>query len=196
MNASAGSQTRTEMQNVANEARRLARAGTPLVYAQDKIDNLLVANAAIANVTAAKIMIDNSSNIIAGMGNKRIWFASMVGEGRPWDYKKVSEWRLQYDTFNGQNTTGSSSWRKGSTAFMYYDGMLISAADFGNVNYGYTGKAMGFSDTEIYSSGGFVHQLTGSGRGEGLRLDYYSTYFDSPDDYKFVRYGIAKYNFR
>lgn len=71
--------------------------------------------------------------------------------------------------------------------------MLISAADFGNINYGYTAKAMGFSDVEIYSAGGIIHQLTTFGREGRVLPKLYSTYFDAPDDHKMIKYGIELY---
>lgn len=192
--AEPGSQTRKDMEFIANEARRLARAGTPLVYAQDKIENELLANASTVRST---VKMYNSLPTLTSIGvslDIRVWFASMVGEGRPWDYKRVSSWLLPYNKFKGQSTTGENAWKKGKLKFMYYDGMIISTAEFGNINYGYTGKAAGFSDQEIYFGGGVTHQATAAFRDDELHPEYWPTYFEEPADYEYIKYGINKYN--
>jgi len=82
---------------------------------------------------------------------------------------------------------------KGSIKHLEFNGMLISAGEFGNINYGYTGKAMGFSDKEIYSAGGIIHQATLFLKEKELNLKFYSTYFDEPEDHKMIKYGINLY---
>ena len=78
--------------------------------------------------------------------------------------------------------------------YFYFYGKVISAGEFGNINYGYVGAALALPNEEIYfAGGGVIHQVTGTLRGEGLRLDYYTTYFDDPEDFVLVQQGINIY---
>jgi len=78
---------------------------------------------------------------------------------------------------------------------MYYDGLFISAADLGNINYGYAGLAAGFTPQEILLMGGFIHQVTAPLRDEPPTLENWKTFFDDPDDSEMIVYGMIKYLF-
>ena len=67
-----------------------------------------------------------------------------------WDYKRNSDWQVPYETFNGENMNNDN--RKNWTPLIYFDGMLISADKLGNINLGYIGTKMGFSDVQLKNS--------------------------------------------
>ena len=124
----ASEQDRKSIENLANEVRRLAREGTPVQYAQDKVMNQLHENA-----TKASAYSDIEPSRKAAFLIDRAY-----GE---WDYKWNSNWQVPYSTFNGNNMNvdNNKNWR----GWMYFDGMLMSADDFGNLNMAYVGVKMG-----------------------------------------------------
>ena len=66
----------------------------------------------------------------------------------------------------------------------------MNAADFSNINYGYMGRAVGFSPTILYAAGGFQQSEFSS---EVLKGPYYG---DRPDDHCTVKLGIDAYDNR
>ena len=102
-----------------------------------------------------------------------IMWAMLVAPGRPWDYKKHI--RLADDTWN------------------YYAGKYYFYDVWANINYGYAGRAAGFTHDEL---------LVGAGMGQiasdlvtDKRLNYgRSSNFDDPADQAAVRIGIALYD--
>jgi len=63
------------------------------------------------------------------------------------------------------------------------NGKLISAADFGNINYGYTGTILGLSPETLYKGAGYVQ----SGEINENADEYYG---DSEVDFENVKKGI------
>lgn len=66
-----------------------------------------------------------------------------------WNYKFNSNWQVPYDYFNGNNMNDDNN--KNWKAWMYFDGMLMAADDFGNLNMAYVGYKMGLP-TSIYQN--------------------------------------------
>ena len=66
---------------------------------------------------------------------------------------------------------------------------MITFEEYGNINYGYVGKALGIPDWIIFAGGGFA-AVTGGGD-VSSRVDYF---FDSEEDHDSVAWGIEIYN--
>ena len=110
-----------------------------------------------------------------------------------WDYKVQDGWKYEGGIFRDMEI--DYDWQRGIVSHMYYDGDFISAADFGNINYGYTGLAACFTRTKIYLWGGIVHQATAPFRDEAPSLKNWSSYFDDERDHKMITLGMNKYPF-
>jgi len=99
---------------------------------------------------------------LAGTGLK--WY-SLVDNDKLWDYKERP-----------------ALWMPKEEYFMMY-GKLISFADFGNINYGYTGTVLGLSPETLYKGAGYVQS--------GVVNNYASQYYgDSEVDFGNVKRGI------
>ena len=105
-----------------------------------------------------------STNTIALAGTGLKWY-SLVDNNKEWDYKKRP-----------------ASWMPEEKYFMMH-GKLISFADFGNINYGYTGTALGLSPKTLYKGAGYVQ----SGVVNNDASQYYG---DSEVDFGNVKRGI------
>lgn len=91
------------------------------------------------------------------------FFASQVKTGGPWDYK------LAY----------------GPTLHWVYNGLDMTGEDLGNMHYGFVGRAAGFSTTILRTAAGAYQIYSGT-----AHLNWYSTYFDDPNDQKWITYGM------
>ena len=119
---------RTRLNNLANQARAMARAGTPFMYGNDVVMNTLHNNTKIA---IGKVL---SGDMVY------LWFVSMTcGD---WDYKWNPNWQVPYPYFNGENMNVNNN--KNWYPWIYFEGELMSADKFGNLNLGYVGTKMGF----------------------------------------------------
>ena len=108
-----------------------------------------------------------------GVFGKYEWFYNQVNHNAPMDYKRAARrpwWALGCDTF-------------------YFHGRMITFEEYGNINYGYVGKALGIPDWIIFAGGGFA-AVTGGGD-VSSRVDYF---FDSEEDHDSVAWGIEIYN--
>ncbi|MDD9150920.1 polymorphic toxin type 44 domain-containing protein [Sporolactobacillus sp. CQH2019] len=106
---------------------------------------------------------------LAGMrGTGDLIFAENERQGGKWDYKRKYGY---YDKYR-------------------FRGKIITGDDFGNIHYGYVGKAAGFSDRTLETYGGIV-QVIGNKR---INKAWYRTYYDEPKDNTMIRYGIWLYN--
>jgi RHS repeat-associated protein len=134
---------------LACDAVRLAREGTPYMYGQDKVMNTLHANAE----TGIAYMEALSSNFwfLASGGDPFAasygWFVGMALSD--WDYKYDSSWQVKGKMVNGKEMFNSWNLDEGNNRnwrpWIYFDGRIISADDVGNINLGYVGTKMGFS---------------------------------------------------
>jgi len=152
----------------------MERAGTPYMYGQDKVMATLHANA----VTGIKQRDDyySASWYIASFltldwtyspsweGYK--WFVSMTcGD---WDYKWNSDWQVPYSYFNGVDMNmkqKDGGYPKNWTPWIYFDGQLMGADKFGNLNLGYVGSRMGYGGYDL------LNPAT-SGAGDGYWVQY------------------------
>ncbi|MBO4898035.1 MAG: RHS repeat-associated core domain-containing protein [Clostridia bacterium] len=134
---------RNMLSNMANKARRLHRAGTPLKYGQNIVMDTLHNNAELG-----KEYIEMSNGFLTlGVSIKSPYEWFVLQTCNDWDYKTKSGWQVPYDTFNGENMNINNA--KNWTPWIYFDGMIISGDKFGNINLGYVGTKMGFSGVWI-----------------------------------------------
>ena len=113
-----------------------------------------------------------SNAFYEGLVGKYLWFYNQVNHNGPMDYKR-----------NGRRPW----WALGCNKF-YFRGKIITFEEYGNLNYGYVGKALGISDWIIFAGGGFA-AFTGKGA-KSWRVDYF---FDSEDDHDSISWGIDIY---
>ncbi|MCL2643117.1 MAG: VWA domain-containing protein [Candidatus Bathyarchaeota archaeon] len=135
---------REQLHNLANEVRRLAREGTPIQYAQDKVMNQLHANAKTATDYQKSLLEGLSGYLYILSGGNYFEDSTVFLIGMAygaWDYKFNPEWQVPYAIFNGNDMSvdNNRNWR----AWMYFDGMLMAGDDFGNLNMAYVGYRMG-----------------------------------------------------
>ncbi|MBU5449160.1 RHS repeat-associated core domain-containing protein [Acetivibrio sp. MSJd-27] len=147
----------------ANRVRRLAREGTPVQYAQDKIMNELHSGVKWAKSMFNEYMDANDRYLIL---TKRFYTPSESNAGGTdgWNYKWKSEWRVPYAKYNwnedGTDSDmnaytsggwfGEGSYPKNWMPWMYFDGMFLSGADMGNLALGYIMKSMGYEPSEYH----------------------------------------------
>ena len=105
---------------------------------------------------------------------KYFWFNHTVTHGAVMDYK--AEGRAPW-------------WTYGEREF-YFRGKMITLEAYGNINYGYVGKALGIPDVILYVGGGFA-AVTHKGSDKSWRPDYF---FDSEEDHENISWGIQIYN--
>ena len=110
--------------------------------------------------------------VVEGIVGKYEWLYKQVNHGAPMDYK--AEDRKPW-------------WALGCSKF-YFRGRMISFEEYGNLNYGYVGKALGIADWIIYAGGGFA-AFTGGGD-KSWNPGYF---FDSEDDHNNIAWGIDIY---
>ena len=108
-----------------------------------------------------------------GIYDRYEWFYNQVNHKAPMDYKR--EERRPW-------------WALGNKSF-YFRGQTISFEAYGNINYGYVGKALNIPDWILYAGGGFA-AVTGGGD-KSWRIDYF---FDSETDHNNIAWGIQIYN--
>ena len=108
-----------------------------------------------------------------GKSRKYKWFYNQVNHGAPMDYKSAGRhpW-----------------WTLGCNKF-YFRGRMITIEEYGNLNYGYVGKALDIPDQMIFAGGGFA-TFTKKGSDRSDRPDYY---FDSEEDHANIGWGIDIY---
>jgi|GEM_PF-2450209 len=119
----------------------------------------------------AKIMAVSPSSageiLIANREEEYQWFYEHVKKEGEMDYKaRKPKWSLA-DRFN-------------------FFGKDIGLEDYGNINYGYIGKALGIADDILYAGGGFAALKDQGDTSGGL-----SCYFDSQEDHENIQFGIA-----
>jgi len=137
------SKQKDEYSALAENVRRLAREGTPIQYAQDRIINQLHKNAKAATDYQATMTTGFSGFMYQLGGGNYLADSSSFLIGMAygdWNYKYDSNWQVPYDYFDGNdmNVDNNKNWRP----WMYFDGMLVSADKFGNINMAYVGVKM------------------------------------------------------
>ena len=109
--------------------------------------------------------------IFTGVYDKYRWFYEQVNHGAPMDYKLKERRPL---------------WAMGLDSF-YFRGRLITFEEYGNINYGYVGKALGIPDFILYAGGGYAALSRTGDRGS---IVYF---FDSEADHNNISWGIEIY---
>ena len=124
---------------LANDARNLARAGTPLKYGEEEIWSILHDNA-----EEGKEYIDNYLNLDEEYRpqDPYLWYVLMTCTD--WNYKNEAEWKCKYRYFRGKKIDPNKN-EDNTTPWIYFDGELISSDKLGNINLGYVGTKMGYS---------------------------------------------------
>lgn len=110
--------------------------------------------------------------VFEGAFGKYIWFYNQVNHNAPMDYKRETRrpgWALDKNEF-------------------YFRGKMITFEEYGNINYGYVGKALEIPDWVLYAGGGFAAVTHGGDVGS------FATYFDSQTDHENIAWGIAIYS--
>ena len=106
--------------------------------------------------------------------NGQINFYNAVKNFGPWDYKRPSaypEWHSK--TKNGY--------------FTAY-GVVMNWEVVGNINFAFTGAAVGFSELTILTGGGLVNVMNGAGRWDEIKY-----YFDDKEDNDWITFGVGLY---
>lgn len=99
------------------------------------------------------------------------YWLGKVMEGGDWDYKRQLGWNNDYKVvINGRVD-------------------YVKGEDIGNINYGYTGRHLGFSQTTLKSAAGFVQILT-----TNFNPEWFDSYFDDPNDQAAIQRGIDLYD--
>ena len=105
-------------------------------------------------------------------GYGQIQFYNAVKDYGVWDYKRPEN-HPEWETYNGK--------------FIVY-GVVMDFEILGNINFAFTGAALGFTPVTICTGGGFVDvKNTGGDWGD---LPYY---FDNDDDNAWITFGIELY---
>ena len=104
-----------------------------------------------------------------------LWYTYVKNNGE-WDYKVHLK----------ETDKKKVDWMPAEGYFLYY-GNIISAADFGNINYGYTGTLLGLTPETLYKAGGMV----APNPSKYEKDNYYS---DSEIDHYWIKKGIEQAN--
>ena len=173
------------LHNTANEVRRLADEGTSVQYAHDRVMSTLHSNAATAQAWQKKG---------SRWGVELKWGAltSYAWLGRTslkyWDYKKHNDWQVPsgeaWDDFNGSNMNESTN--RNIAKWMYFDGMLISGEDMGNLNLGYVAASMELPEW-------FMTNNPNHGDSDWHLLEWFGYDSASDNDLKMIKYGYTIY---
>lgn len=106
------------------------------------------------------------------------FYINVKDHGGPWDYKTEKSWEKDISVpYLGQQT--EFIWR----------GYVITAEDFGNINYMFTGLAVGFSPEILYMGAGYKNQ--GGFTSEVFKGPYYG---DNPNDFCISQLGAKEYD--
>ena len=94
-------------------------------------------------------------------------FASKVRTGGDWDYKRLY----------------------GPTTNYIYNNLTVTGEDMWNMNYGFAGRGATFSSTLLLSAAGAYQIYSGTSY-----IGWWSTYFDDPNDQRWISYGISMFD--
>ncbi|MBS4933110.1 MAG: hypothetical protein KH020_17710 [Clostridiales bacterium] len=118
---------------------------------------------------------DNSSNKCAHVRNDYLWMILQVKNNAPYDVKTKSSWNDFMSKINVYVHFSTSSF-----PFLFSD-RVINAEVFGNILYGFSGHAGGFSEFEL-EKGGSAYSFITTGS------------FDNTEDSTYVKYGYELYD--
>jgi len=139
--------------------------GTGEAHRYESLDRQILDNNA-ASVKQTDSSLKNAGRAIKWGNNVRFW-------GK-WDYKNLDDGRDDGYIFEGQ---------------------IVTPEEFGNINFGYTGTALGLSRQTIHGGGGAA-QLVSDGLLSEKEVFWWSclyAYCDHADDYLMIQRGINAY---
>lgn len=152
------------------EAKRVQAASSPVQRAIPEIPNITVDFFNLMHANKKKMVTLRNAvkqmPLAQGKAYQYYTFTQLVKSGGPWDYKQKYGFSAQY-IFNKMRMTGE---------------------DIGNFHFGYQGKAGGFTDFELKAGAGAYQVWSGTGQ-----WDWIKTYFDDPNDQKWIQTGIDYY---
>ena len=151
---------------MAENVRLMDRSGTPYMYGNDKVWTTLHNNRDLGASKQEYSFLDFllMRTITDVYLESYTWFVNMTCSD--WNYKYNSSWQVPYSYFNGQNMNANNA--KNWTPWIYFEGDIMGADKFGNLNLGYVGVCMGF---------------------DGIMLDNFLT--NDKGDGKYVRWGMS-----
>ncbi len=123
------------------------------------------------NIVKAEVV--NHSTIPAVSNS---YFYMKVKSGGAWDYKIKDNWERDLDVPY-----------LGNRGLFMYNGKLTTAEDFGNINYGYVGSAMGYLPTILYMGGGYAKC------GITVKIMDSPYHCDDENDHEMIKRGIDMY---
>lgn len=107
-------------------------------------------------------------------GNGQINFYNAVKNYGPWDYKR---WESHPDWYD----------KTADGIFTAY-GVIMDMEILGNINFAFTGAAVGFAETIILTGGGLVNVKNGYAKWDEIKY-----YFDTEEDNNWITFGIGLY---
>ena len=144
---------------MAEEVRRLARGNNQVKYGTDEIFDVMHRNAKIgqlvkgASLGTIPLKSALTNPLLAGVSGNLLepgaFLTAMALDKNQWNYKYQDEWHPK-ETYTDKND-GSRRYdgknldlhdQKNYIPWIYFDGYLIGADKFGNMNMAYVGKKM------------------------------------------------------
>lgn len=123
--------------------------------------------------------------------DKLLWFRAQVDNGMPWDLKVDEPWKQQFGELR-MPAFGDE---------FYFRGEKITRENLGNLTYGYLGSVMGVPPDFLYGMGGAANKVATDPQNrslvywfnEAMKAGEEKEYLDGPNDYPFVKLGVAMY---
>ncbi|OHA17615.1 MAG: hypothetical protein A2664_03270 [Candidatus Taylorbacteria bacterium RIFCSPHIGHO2_01_FULL_46_22b] len=98
-----------------------------------------------------------------------------------------NRWNLSL--FNNQVTdNGSWDYKTQGREYYFFDGKLVKADEFGNLNFGYTGTAGGIGSSVLVDAGGYVEV-----RNQTAMFENIGNNFEKPEDVRSINQGVQTY---
>ena len=152
------------LHGVAEDVRRLARGKNRVKYGTDEIFDLMHKNAIIGQLVKAgsfgtiPVKTNLTNPLLAGLSSELLepaaFLTTMVIDKNQWNYKYNDYWRVGGDEdekrgeklkyFDGKDLDVGNN--RNWLPWIYFDGYLIGADKFGNMNMAYVGKKMGLPE--------------------------------------------------
>ena len=120
----------------------------------------------------SSIMLGDNGSLLSQENEVEAYFETMEffrtkeTDGGDWDIKQTQEYHF--------------------TRSFVFNGEVYSGQQLGNIHYGYVGSSM-YTPLILHSAAG-LNQVK-----KGIHWEYMSTFFDEPDDYDMITYGINLY---
>ncbi len=153
---------RDRLHKVAEEVRRLARGNNRVKYGTDEMFDVMHKNAKtgqlVKGLSLGTIPMQSvlTNPLLAGVSGSLLEpgaFLTAMTDYGPWDYKRKDAWHPtetyidkndRSRRYDGKNLDLDD--QKNYIPWIYFDGYLIGADKFGNMNMAYVGKKMGLPE--------------------------------------------------